>query len=100
MVDVAIATAVGSPNDVLTQLPLNLLGRYSTRDLVPTWLETITSSLVKAGCVPVAGITEGADLPAKIIQVNHHIWCSQPKSADGAWGPVKCIGKEGASAVM
>ena len=53
--------------------------------------KTITSSLVKAGCVPVTEITEGTTIPSKNTQVfslkfhvDHHIEFSQPMSAENA----------------
>ena len=69
----------GSPNEALKQLLAELLAHGQPKDLVPTWPPTITSPLVKAGCVPVAWITEGATLPTKdalqssyFCWVNHH----------------------------
>ena len=44
-----------------------------TRDFAPIQPPTITSPLVKAGRVPLAGITEGAALPTENIQVHAQV---------------------------
>ena len=63
-------TKWGSPKDVLEQLPPVLFGTWGGLGILPPLQPpTITSSLVKAGCVPLAGITEGATFPTKNIQV-------------------------------
>ena len=66
-----------SPNDVLKQLPPVLFGTWGGLGILHPALQppTITSPLVKAGRVPLAGSTEGATLPTKNIQVqaNHQI---------------------------
>ena len=44
-----------------------------TRDFAVLQPPTLTSALVKAGHVPLAGITEGATLPTKNIQVQAQV---------------------------
>ena len=63
-----------SPNDVLKQLPPVLFGTWGGLGILPPLQPpTITSPLVKAGRVPLAGITEGATLPTKNIQVQAQV---------------------------
>ena len=57
-----------SPNDVLKQLPPIPFRTWGGLGILPPLQPpTITSPLVKAGCVPLAGITEGPPLPTKNI---------------------------------
>ena len=58
-----------SPNDVLKQLPPVLFGTWGGLGISPPLQPpTITSPLVEAGHVPLAGIAEGGTLPTKNIQ--------------------------------
>ena len=67
-------TKWGSPDDVLKQLPPILYGTWGGPGIwLPLQPPTITSPLVKAGRVPLAGITEGATLPTKNIQVQAQV---------------------------
>ena len=51
----------GSPDDVLKQLPPSLFGAWGGLGILPPLQPpTFTSPLVKAGRVPLTGITEGA----------------------------------------
>ena len=57
----------GSPNYLLKQLPPVLFGTWGGLGILPPQQPpTITSPLVKAGRVPLTGITEGATLPTKV----------------------------------
>ena len=63
-----------SPNDVLKQLPPVVLGTWRGLGILPPLQPpTITSPLVKAGRVLLAGITEGTTLPTKNIQVQAQV---------------------------
>ena len=63
-----------SPNDVQKQLLPVLFGTWGGLGILPPLqTPTITSPLVKAGRVPLAGITEGATLPTKNIQVQAQV---------------------------
>ena len=69
-----VLTKGESPNDVLKQLPPVLFGTWGGLGILPPKQPpTITSPLVKAGRVPLAGITEGSTLPAKNIQVQAQV---------------------------
>ena len=60
-------TKWGSPNYLLKQQPPVLFGTWGGLGILPPQQPlTITSPLVKAGRVPLAGITEGATLPTKV----------------------------------
>ena len=60
-------TKWGSPNYLLKQLPPVLYGTWGGLGILPPQQPpTITSPLVKAGHVPLAGITEGTTLPTKV----------------------------------
>ena len=62
-----------SPNDVLyCTRPFGTWGGLGI--LPPLQPPTVTSPLVKAGRVPLAGITEGAILPTKNIQVQAQVF--------------------------
>ena len=63
-----------SPNDALKQLPPVLFRTWGGLGILPPpQPPTITSPLVNAGRVPLAGITEGATLPTKNIQVQAQV---------------------------
>ena len=63
-----------SPNDVLKQLPPLLFGTSGGLGILsPLQPPTITSALVEADRVPLAGITEGTTLPTKNIQVQAQV---------------------------
>ena len=61
------------PNDVQKQLPHPFRTWGGLGILSPLQLPTITSPLVKAGCALLIGITEGATLPNKNIQVQAQV---------------------------
>ena len=62
------------PNDELQQLPPVVFGTWGGLGILPPLQpSTITSPLVKAGHVPLAGIIEGATLPTKNIQVQAQV---------------------------
>ena len=64
----------GNPLIKLKQLPPVLFGTWGGLGILPPlWPPTITSPLVKAGRVPLAGITEGANLPTRNIQVQAQV---------------------------
>ena len=63
-----------SPNDVLKQLPPILFETWGGLGILPPLQPpTITSPFVKAGRVPLAGITKGATLPTRNIQVQAQV---------------------------
>ena len=62
-----------SPNDVLKQLPPVLFGTWGGLGILPPLQPPTITSLVKASHIPLAGITEGATLPTKNIQVQAQV---------------------------
>ena len=67
-----------SPNDVLKPPP-RLFGTWGGLGILPPLQPpTTTSPLVKAGHVSLAGITEGAILPTKNIQVQAQVSSQSP----------------------